>query len=141
MCRSFATIVLLAACATSTRASLRASDPTFVPAPGLTPAVYTSARAAEIPADARRSVGLVEVHADTEAQAAELASAKGREIGCWMLIEHTVFEHRGAELADGGRIYLAHGGPQLPPRVKPPKTQYQFDCIVRGPRATLATSP
>ena len=132
-------IVALAACATTSRATFRITDPTFVPAPGQTPPVFTSTES-EIPSDARRSVGIIEVHTDSEARAAEIAAAKGRELGCTILIEHRAYERLRAQLGSGGQITLAHGAPHLPPKVTPPTTTYRFHCVVRGPRTTLATS-
>jgi hypothetical protein len=131
-------IVLLvtAACVTSKRVAFHPSDPAFTPAPGPSPAAYTSENIDQVPNVPMRSVGIIEVsvRSDQLERAIELAVAKGRELGCWAVIEHDAFARRASQvwLDSDVAIIRVHG---MPPHAdhKGPRTRIlNFDCVVQG---------
>ena len=140
----------LLGCAPSTRTVFHQSDPTFRPAPGPAPRVYSELNAGDVPKVPMRSVGLVEVTVPESsgiARAIELAMQKGRELGCWILIEQSAFttlDTRASriELAHGARIVLAHtGGGGADHGAAPAsegKLTAEFHCVLR---ATPASDP
>ena len=73
--------------------------------------------------------------------ATEVASAKGDEIGCWILVEHSAFARiqARASLDHGAYVLLAHGtGSMHAPIVRPggrPRT-LQFDCVLKADALT-----
>lgn len=136
-------LLLATSCGGSARVSFRATDTTFQPRPGGKPSVYL--RASEVPNTPMRSVGIIAVTVPESSGisgASNAAAAKGQELGCAMLIEHSVFEStagRGA-LSFGARVYFAHGpsghggGPQRP---SSGSLTAEFDCVFAAepPRA------
>jgi hypothetical protein len=132
-------VVALIGCAgTSHSVVFQSTDQTFVAQAGQTPAVYVEADDVKGPKSTLRSVGLIKVTARESSgleHVIELAAEKGRELGCWMVIEHKAFESMQAqvELEGGGSIILAHGAaPHAGPAPRPNNRTTVFDCIVRG---------
>lgn len=133
-------------CASGSRATFRATDPTFRHQPGPAPRAYLEADIDEIPRVPMRSVGIIEVVARTSAvaRAVDAAVEKGQQLGCWILVEHSAFDNvqsRGA-LSFGGRIYLTHGpAPHIGGAPKS-RVTLELDCVVKGSglRAFRATS-
>ncbi len=77
-----------------------------------------------------RSVGLIRINLPESSgrkRVLELAVEKGRELGCWVLVEHSAFTSLNAELEDGARIFLAHAGGH---EAAPGALQAEFDCVL-----------
>lgn len=77
--------------------------------------MYIEANIGDVPKVPMRSVGLITVTVPESSgikSAIDVAVAKGRELGCWILIEHSAFEalQSQAGLIGGAHIFLAHGG-------------------------------
>lgn len=75
---------------------------------------------------------MIEVKAPVGDRAVEAATAKGRELGCWALIEQTVFVQlqQASWNAFGARAILVHGpGPHVT-HVTPPSSITEFHCVV-----------
>ncbi|MEJ7598378.1 MAG: hypothetical protein WKG01_10745 [Kofleriaceae bacterium] len=126
------------ACSGGTRSVFRPSDPAFTPRVGENPVVYLHHNIEDVPKQRMRSVGLIEVTVPNGAgidRAVDAAAKKGSELGCWILIEHSVFaalESR-ASLDHGATVILAHG-PGLHIGRQPSPTRErsaQFDCVVQ----------
>jgi hypothetical protein len=136
----------LASCGSSARPVFHASDPSFRPAPGARPPVYLPLDLADVPRVQMRSVGIIEVTVPARGgleAAAELAAAKGRELGCWIVVEHGAFARlqARASLAFGARVLLAHGGGSHLPHAAPPARQTaQFDCVLQAAHRALAAA-
>ncbi len=135
-------------CSASTRSVFRPTDPTFTPRPGPTPPVYLQQNIGDVPKEPMRSVGLIEVTVPGSSgikRAIEVATAKGRELGCWILIEHSAFAtvQSSASLDHGATIVLAHGsGPHIGGPVAPEgKVTARFDCVVAAREARARTRP
>ena len=85
------------------------------------------------------SVGLVEVKVPASSglkRAVVVAATKGRELGCWVMIEHSVFAelNQASWNVFGARALLAHSpAPQIA-RVAPPTEVLttEFDCVLQG---------
>lgn len=106
--------------------------------PGPTPRVYVEANLDGVPQSKMRSVGIIEVTVSQTkglARAIELAAEKGRELGCWVLIEHAIFQklQSRASLAFGAGVTLAHGPAPTVGHTRAPSTlTAEFDCVVQG---------
>lgn len=127
-------VLALVACAGSTRAVFIPSDSSFKPSPGASPALYLDDDIDDVPNAPMRSVGVIEVRINSgdESRSAELAITKGREIGCWILVERSAFERlrERARLEHGAIVILAHGpGPHIAGAPRP-KVTTVFHCIV-----------
>jgi len=117
------------------RAVFHPSDPTFREIPGPPPRAYLDADVDAVPRVKLRSVGIIEVRVSEGRggkRAAEIAIEKGRQLGCWILVEHSAFPavQSRASVAFGAEIYLAHGGAPHVAAPNPPRT-FEFDCVVR----------
>lgn len=125
-------------CSGGVRSVFHPSDPAFRPTPGPMPRVYLEIDLADVPKVGMRSVGLIEVRVPKSSgieRAIDVAAEKGRELGCWILIEHSTFarvEPR-ASLDHGAIVTLAHGGVGHVGRSPSPRASVtaEFDCIVR----------
>lgn len=93
-----------------------------------------------------RSVGFIQVTVPGDSgisRAIEVATAKGRDLGCWILIEHGAFAtvQSSAPLDHGASIILAHGpGLHIRGPVGPKgKLTAKFDCVMQmtTPRAAF----
>ena len=142
----------LASCHGGARATFHLSDPRFRPTPGATPRVYLPADLAGVPRVPMRSVGLIEVTVPERggiAAAAEAAAAKGRELGCWIVVEHGAFARlpARASLAHGARVLLAHGTVghvhHVAPRRAGRRQTLQLDRVLQiaGALASLPAPP
>lgn len=144
--RSFLPLLLLFGC-TGTNSSFHQTDPSFRPAPvsagGDSPVVYLNEK--DVPKIAIRSVGVVTVAAWPGISTEELrqkAAAKGRELGCWAVIEHSAFLmlrlHPSAWTSESeATLILVHdghdgggGGGGDGGRSGSP-SDWRFDCVVR----------
>jgi len=145
--------LVLAGCSASVRVAFRTTDASFRPSPRASePKVYLQRD--EVPQVALRSVGIIEVTA-AASESAEVtikASAKGKELGCWALVDHSLFDEmqRGSQTRGGTQssgfsgtnALLAHGGMdhgrvQVSKPANPLVTL--FDCVMKvedKPRAT-----
>ena len=137
-------IVGVLGCSTKPRVVFHATDPKFSAEPGSVPRGFTEENISEVPKEPMHSVGIIEVtflqrHLDL---AVERAIEKGRELGCWIVVEHGVFlQLRTQASRDGGvTIILVHGGAPHTPSVRPPADVMQFDCVVRGAAAKSASA-
>lgn len=104
-----------ASCGGSVRAVFHPTDATFRPAPGARPQVYAAINAADVPRVPSRSVGTIEVTVPSSSgiqRALEVAADKGRELGCWIVVEEAAFAaaRSRASLDHGAQAQLAHGG-------------------------------
>ena len=132
---------------TGMNSSFHQTDPSFQPTPvsagGDSPAVYLNEK--EVPRVAIRSVGIITVVAWPGISNEELrqkAAAKGKELGCWAVVEHSAFlmlrldtsawmgeseatvilVHEGGGGGGGGG---GHGGGSGS------RSDRRFDCVVR----------
>jgi hypothetical protein len=125
-------LLVVVACAGTPRVVFHPSDHSFVPKPGPAPAVYTRANIAELGDAPMHSVGTIEVTVapgDVE-HAIERAREKGRELGCWIVVEHDAFVERRAARDHGVRFVRVHGGPHHTASVRAPSKVMQFDCVM-----------
>jgi hypothetical protein len=125
----------LFACSVKPRVVFHPTDRMFSPTPGPTPPAYTRSNIATLPSEPMHSVGTIEVTVTrgNMDRAVELATEKGRELGCWIVVEHEAFAKLGTRAStDEVPIILVHGGPPHTPSVRPPDDAIQFDCVVRG---------
>ena len=118
------------------RVAFHATDATFRGAPGPAPRAYLAADVDAVPRVKMRSVGLIEVQVPKgggSGRAVEVAVEKGRELGCWILVEHSIFAtvQSRASLAFGARIYLVHGEAPHIRTSRPEWRKTEFDCVVR----------
>lgn len=100
-------------CGSTTRSVFHLTDQTFRPAPGSAPAVYLVVD--DVPRSRMRSVGTIVVTVAQSSgiqRAIEVAKEKGRQLGCWILIEESIFAtaRTRASLDHGAAVQLAHGG-------------------------------
>jgi len=126
-------------CSGSVRSVFHPSDPAFRPTPGPIPRVYLEIDLADVPKMGMRSVGLLEVTVPKSSgikRAIDVAAEKARDLGCWILIEHSAFQsvEPRASLDHGAIVALAHGGVGHIGRGPSPKGSLtaEFDCIVRA---------
>lgn len=140
-----AVLILMWGCAPSVHTNFHPTDPKFAPTPGPPPRVYVESSLADVPRSKMRSVGIIEVIVPERKgleHAMELAVKRGRELGCWLLIEHAAFEklQSRASLGFGAAVTLAHGPPPTAKRVGGPSTKLraEFDCIVQAPDGLAA---
>lgn len=127
-------------CSGGIRVVFHPTDRTFIGRPGPRPRVYLPMNLDELPKTGMRSVGLIEVTVPESSgieRAIDAATEKGRELGCWILIEHSAFAtvQTRASLDHGAVIILAHGpGPHVGPSASPPvgKRTAQFHCVVEA---------
>ncbi len=118
------------------RVAFHPTDTSFRAAPGPAPRVYLAADVGEVPPVKLRSVGLIEVAVPVSkgmSRAVELAVERGRQLGCWILVEHSIFAtvQSRAVVGFGGTIYLTHGGAHFTKTAGPSLTRTEFDCVVR----------
>lgn len=130
-------------CGVSTRSVFHPTDRSFRPAPGSKPAVYLSID--DVPKLGMRSVGLIEVTVPESSGikgAIDVASKKGSELGCWILIEESIFAtvQMRASLDHGVTLQLAHGGGGTDPGgqghgasgASGGKLTAEFHCVVQA---------
>ena len=133
--RELSVVALVLGCAPAVHSVFHATDASYVPKPGPTPRVYLEAKHVDFPRSQLRSVGIIEVTVPKKhgmERAIELAAAKGRELGCWLVIEHSTFEKLAVSLAFDARVSLAHGPPSAAPAARvPAKLTAEFYCIVK----------
>lgn len=135
--RSLLFVACLAGCGASTRATFHASDPNFRQRPGPAPRAYLEADVDKIPRVPMRSVGIIEVvvpNSSVTARGVQAAIEKGRDLGCWIVVEHSVFvvARSRASLDFGARIYLAHGPAPHISGAPRRSAKIEFDCVVQG---------
>ena len=133
--RGTALALFAVGCASGVRASFRPTDASFTPRPAAKPLVYI--RSADVPRGPMRSVGIIEVSVPKGRGiegAIEAAATKGQEIGCGLLVEHSVFGELEARafLDHGAAVTLVHGGPPHVQNPSPRSLTKEFDCVVRA---------
>lgn len=146
MC-GYLTMAMVTAGCSGTRASFRPTDPSFVPSPlqGASLRVYFFKE--EVPNVPMRSVGIVEVSVPggdrEERRITDAAAAKGKELGCWALIRHSVYsemqKHASAWFGRHSGVMLVHGsggggggGSGSYGHYEPERERKEsFDCVVR----------
>lgn len=99
------------ACGPGVETAFRRTDASFTPRMGRTPEVYLYS--IEMPAARMRSVGVVAVSVPARSGiegVVRAAAAKGREIGCWALVEQALFARMSARAGAGG----LHGAAPIP---------------------------
>jgi hypothetical protein len=140
----------LAGCSASVRVAFHPTDISFTPTPrDSEPNVYLARN--EVPQVTLRSVGIIEITAPLS-EASKAAAAKGKELGCWALIEHSVFdrmqsgsqmprETRSSRPAEAN-VLVAHGGIDHvrgdPTRRAKHSLVTQFDCVMNEDKQTPA---
>lgn len=152
---SFFALTITTAGCSGVQISFRRTDPSFVASPlegAVTPRVYFFAE--DVPKVPLRSVGIVEVsvpggHRDEMKAFTDGAVAKGKELGCWALVRHTVYEriqkqarawserHYGVRLVHGSGSSGGGGGSSYghaEPHGELPRRTESFDCVVRRER-------
>lgn len=112
------------------------TDPHFRASAGAAPRVYFERDLDAVPSVGLHSVGLIVVRVPSKrgpARAAALAVEKGRELGCWLLIEHSAFAtlQTSTSLTSGARIFLAHGSAEHAAPVTA-ALKIEFDCVVQN---------
>lgn len=137
------TLIVMLGCAQTAHSVFHATDAAFTPKPGPTPRVYVDSNRTEVPRAKIRSVGVIEITVpkkDGVKRAIEVAAEKGRELGCWMLIEHSTFEtlQSRASLEFGASITLVHGPVSAPPNMRGPNSKLtaKFNCVVPESEST-----
>lgn len=145
MMRSIVFAALVACSGSSVRAVFHPSDPSFRATPGTLPRAYLENELDAVPRVPMRSVGLIEVTVPASSgmhRVVEAAAEKGRELGCWILVERSAFAtlQSSAALSFGARAYLAHGGGGGHGPVPPTGAQAsdgsitaEFDCVMQAP--------
>ena len=137
----------LIGCAGGARASFHPRDPTFHPGPGPAPRVYLHGDVAGVPKVGLRSVGIIEVtvlESKDIQRAINAAVDKGRELGCWILIEHSAFaETQSNAMNDRNTRFLLAHGPGLSVHTRSPSRSrtVSFDCVIATARSTARSSP
>lgn len=124
----------LVACTPGARVAFEATDPQFRAMPGPEPRVYFESELDHLPRGELRSVGVISVVSNGNLEhAGRLAAAKGRELGCAMVIEYAAFARMGtrAVIGDGFVVTLAHGPPHAPAHRTPANRRVRFHCVVR----------
>lgn len=106
-------IMTTSSCGASTRAVFHPTDESFRPTRGSKPSVCLAVE--DVPKLGMRSVGFIEVTVPENSGikgAIDVATEKGIEVGCWILIEESIFAalKTRASLDHGATIQLAHGG-------------------------------
>jgi hypothetical protein len=131
----FAAVV--AGCA-SQPARFDLKDPKYTPSPGDAPRVFLRSTSEALPDVPMRSVGIITVPTTSDARAMQMAADRGRELGCWIVVEHQRFSRRQADAGevDDARVLLACSGPHV--RVLGGPSVREFDCVVRGADVPIA---
>ncbi len=151
--KSVFSVLVVAACGGSVRTVFHPTDASFRPTPGSAPPVYLMVNRHDLPAVGMRSVGRIEVTVPSSSGiqgAIEAAEREGARLGCWILVEHAVFEARepSARLEHGGAAFLAHGGGgrhSEPERHGAGPSQdgsqvHEFHCVLKVERGGTARS-
>jgi len=140
--------VVALGCGPYVESAFRPSDRTFTPRRGRTPPVYLY-YSSEVPTVRMRSVGIVAVSVPARSGldgVIHAAAAKGRDVGCWALVEESLFAQlasRALTSQVGALPILVHGGGFNGPRrvsIPPPRDRSvvaaEFECAFRhdGPR-------
>lgn len=122
------------ACAHSGHITFQSTDSSFHPrSRASAPDVYR--RRDSVPHVALRSVGIIEV---SGSEASARAAAKGQELGCWALIEHSIYddveppvpgEHRSSVDSPENDRLFGHGTMHAVSTVKAPSA-LRFDCVM-----------
>lgn len=129
-------------CAHSGHIAFQSTDSSFRPRPrSSAPDVYR--RRDSVPQVALRSVGIIEV---SGSEASARAAAKGQELGCWALIEHSIFDgneqpvptepRSSAGSPENSRLF-GHGTMHAVSSVKTPLA-LQFDCVLLATQTSAA---
>jgi hypothetical protein len=132
-----ATAISFASCGNSASSVFHPSDPSFRPSPGPKPPVYLLRNLAEVPRVQMRSVGLIEVTVAERrgnTAAAEVAAEQGRELGCWIVVEHGAFTslQTRASRDHDARVLLVHSGASHISHASPrARHTVQFDCVLQ----------
>lgn len=136
-------------CSPDVKSAFHASDPSFRPAPGTRPLVYLDDHLPDLPRRPMHSVGIIEVSLPERtggSAAAEVARAKGDELGCWIVVEHAAFTRMQASAAldHGAQVLLVHGtGGHVHGVVVPRggrRQTVQFDCVLKAGDALTRTT-
>ncbi len=152
---ALAMVAMLLGCQWGVRSAFHRTDPGFQPATGATPPVYLYA--ADVPTVAWRSVGLIDSTVPAKCGirgAMNAAAAKGREVGCRALVEHTAFArmklHRlrraAFEAADITFVHQTNFARTVPVPPPPPSSgdsiTIRFDCaVLADTETTVVASP
>lgn len=118
-------------CSSSPQTVFHPTDSSFRPSPGPSPKLYDRSNVAELRLVGMRSVGRIEVNVPESSgkkRVIELAVEKGRELGCWALVEHSAFATLKTALENGARIWLAHGGGH---DASPGALHAEFHCVMK----------
>lgn len=133
-------VLAVVACAAKPGVTFHPGDRTFSPKPGAIPAAYTRSNISELPREPMHSVGIIEVRVSrgNNERAIELATEKGRELGCWIVVEHAAFVESGAGRTAAVDLVLVHGAAPHASSVRLPSNVVQFDCVIQGVARTTA---
>lgn len=152
----FAGSVVASGCKPHVESAFRPTDLTFTPRRGHTPRVYLYS--AEVPTVRMRTVGIVAVSVPARhgvEGVIHAAATKGREIGCWALVEESLFAQLASRAAAGDQTgaapILVHNTTLLRRRRRtnapiPPDRSVvaaEFECVFRhdGPTQVQLRSP
>jgi hypothetical protein len=128
---------LVTGCA-SQSAHFDLKDPKYAPSPGDAPRVFLRSTSEALPEVPMRSVGIITVPRTSDERAAQMAADRGRELGCWLVVEHERFSRRQAHASevDEPPVLLACSAPHVK-SIGRPKSR-EFDCVVRGEDVPIA---
>ena len=151
---SVAACLLVIGCSVGTHSEFRQTQARFSPRPGRSPRVYLYL--AEVPDLPLRSVGVIWVSVPARhgiKGVAEAAADRGRRVGCWALVERSIFSRlrsrqAGARGIRGMAILVQEIRPQsrskviLPPPTDRSVITAEFECVIpdRSP-PELARAP
>lgn len=126
--------LLLCSCGGAARVAFAQTDAVYIPRPGPLPRIYLAGD--PVPAVAMRSVGVITVRHENIDNARAAAAEKGRQLGCFILVERTgrPLDDLDRSRADGVTIHRAHGGaPSMHAAPHPNARSVSFDCVIRTP--------
>lgn len=134
--------VLASGCGPGVHSAFRPTDRTFTPRRGQTPRVYLYS--AEVPTVRMRTVGVVAVSVPARKGVEgviDAAASKGREVGCWALVEESLFARlasRAAMSDPRAAVVLVHQSSWFMSQkvfIPPPRDRSvvaaHFECVFR----------
>ena len=141
-CGCVAASLLAIGCSVGTHSAFHQTQPRFSPRPGRAPRVYL--HLAEVPDLPLRSVGVIWVSVPAGhgiKGVAEAAAARGRTVGCWALVERSIFSRLRSRQAGGQEIRrmailvqeirpLVHRKVIVPPPADRSVITAEFECVI-----------